>query len=857
MDITSLLHNAILNPDQAARADAEAQLTKLSEDNWINYIGLQIELLADENAQTEIRMLAGLNVKNQLTSKDKSKKQFQSQRWITQIDDQIKLQFKQQALQTLLSSNDRVANQAASLVAAIAEIELPNHQWPDLIDTIVENTKPDKPENVKRASLLTIGYICESIDPNTNIAATYSNGILIAIVQGAQSTEESIVVRRTALNALVNSLEFVEANFQREGERNYIMQVICEATTSPDTKLQAISFGALAKIMNLYYDYMGVYMEKALYSLTVQGMKSEDEFVACMAVEFWSTVCEVELEISLNREELHDDTLVSYNFALIAISDVLPVLLELLTKQNEDFEDDTWSISMAAAACLQLFAQDTGNYVVQPTLNFVASNITSDNWRNREAAVMAFGSILDGPNKEELRPLILQALPPIFNLINDSELQVKETVSWCLGRITELVIDAIDDNTMLPQVVQSLINGLNDHPKVATNCCWTLINLFEQKDMSAYLSSIIPALVQLSAKSDNEHSSRTSAYETLSSFVLSSSDDQLSLIGQLAPEIMSRLDNTIKMQLNFQAGSLSLNAEDKALLEELQSNIISLLTNIIRRIGENVTDSADSLMTKFLELLQIQSSDSIIEEDIFMAISAIANSINTAFEKYMPTFLPFLTKALETTETTLCQAAIGLIVDICHALGPSFIPYCQGFMTLLGNIITNPQVPRELKPVILSCFGDIASSIGSEFIQYLPAVMDICLSAQTSEPYDQSVEAEDYQMSLQESVLNTYVGIVAGMSATPEALAPYLAQLFNFLTQIYGNSLLYTVDDVCRAAVGMIGDLAQLYCDERVDYFAQPWVTDFLKKAKDPKYSNKTREVARWAREQQKRTGAL
>lgn len=857
MDISSLLQNAILNPNQAVRADAEAQLSKLAEDNWLNYIGLQIELLANENVQTEIRMLAGLNVKNQLTSKDKAKKQLQAQRWITQIDDATKLQFKQQALNTLLSPDERVANQAASLVAAIAEIELPNDQWPDLIDTIVENTKPEKPENVKRASLLTIGYICESIDPNTNIAATYSNGILIAIVQGAQSTEESIVVRRTALSALVNSLEFVEANFQREGERNYIMQVICEATTSPDTKLQAISFGALAKVMNLYYDYMGVYMEKALYSLTVQGMKSTDEAVACMAVEFWSTVCEVELEISLNREELNDESLVSYNFALIAISDVLPVLLELLTKQNDDFEDDTWSISMAAAACLQLFAQDTGDYVVQPTLQFFAQNIGSDNWRNREAAVMAFGSILDGPNKNELKVLIPQALVPIFNLINDPELQVKETVSWCLGRITELVIESIDDHTMLPKLVESLINGLNDHPKVATNCCWSLINLFEQKDISNYLSSIIPALVQLSAKSDNEHSSRTSAYETLSSFVLSSSDDELQLIGQLAPEIMSRLDNTIKIQLNFQSGSLSLNAEDKALLEELQSNIISLLTNIIRRVGEAIADSADNLMTKFLELLQIQTADSVIEEDIFMAISAIANSITTSFEKYMPTFLPFLTKALETTETTLCQAAIGLIVDICHALGPSFIPYCQGFMTILGNIITNTQVPKELKPIILSCFGDIASSIGSEFIQYLPAVMDICLSAQTSEPYDQSVEAEEYQLLLQESVLNTYVGIVAGMSSSPEALAPYLAQIFNFLTQIYGNNVLCNNDEVCRAAVGMIGDLAQLYCDQKVEYFAQPWVTDFLKRAKDSRYSKKTRDVAKWAREQQKRAGAI
>lgn len=529
MDISVLLENAILNPNPAERQKAESDLSKLSEENWIQYVGLLIQVLGDESKKTEIRMLAGLNVKNQLTSKDQVKKQQQAERWI-QVDQPTKTHFKQIALNTLLSNDERVANQAASLVAAIADIELPRSEWPDLIDIIVENTKPEKPVHVKRASLLTIGYICESADPTNSVVAGYSNGILIAIVQGAQSSEESLVVRKTAINALVNSLEFIEANFQREGERNYIMQVVCEATTSSDFELQALAFGALAKIMSLYYDYMGVYMEKALYSLTVEGMKSRDDRVACMAVEFWSTICEEELDIQLNREatENPQDDYVSFNFALIAISDVLPVLLSLLTRQNEDFEDDDWTVAMAAAACLQLFAQDTTNYVVQPTLQFVEANLGSSNWRNREAAVMAFGSILDGPDRNELKGLISQALPPIFSLIKDENLQVKDTVSWCLGRIAELVVDAIDTNTMLPEIMKALVEGLKDHPKVATNCCWTIINLTEQlcgdhatsdsTILSQYFPTVIPALLEVSSKPDNEHSSRTSAYEALSTF---------------------------------------------------------------------------------------------------------------------------------------------------------------------------------------------------------------------------------------------------------------------------------------------------------------------------------------------------
>jgi importin subunit beta-1 len=42
---------------------------------------------------------------------------------------------------------------------------------------------------------------------------------------------------------------------------------------------------------------MRFYMEKALFGLTVMGMKSLKEDVAKLAIEFWCTVCEEEIAI--------------------------------------------------------------------------------------------------------------------------------------------------------------------------------------------------------------------------------------------------------------------------------------------------------------------------------------------------------------------------------------------------------------------------------------------------------------------------------------------------------------------------------------------------------------------------------
>lgn len=201
------------------------------------------------------------------------------------------------ALQTLKSKDTRAGQAAAQFIASIAAIDIPNNQWQQLMPALVENVGEGE-DHLKKASLQTIGYICESEDQDLRDSlVSHSNAILTAVVQGARKEETNADVRLAAVNSLSDSLEFVRTNFENEGERNYIMQVICEATQSGDNRIEASSFGCLNRIMGLYYDKMKFYMEKALFGLTIMGMRNQEEDVAKLAIEFWCTVCEEELSI--------------------------------------------------------------------------------------------------------------------------------------------------------------------------------------------------------------------------------------------------------------------------------------------------------------------------------------------------------------------------------------------------------------------------------------------------------------------------------------------------------------------------------------------------------------------------------
>ena len=151
---------------------------------------------------------------------------------------------------------------------------------------------------LKQSSLTAIGFICDQPEDDLREAlVSQSNAILTAVVQGARKEEPNNDVRNAALAALGDSIDFIRTNFENEGERNYIMQVVCEATQAPDPRIQAGAFGCLNRIMGVYYDKMRFYMEKALFGLTIMGMKSKEEDVAKLAIEFWCTVCEEEISI--------------------------------------------------------------------------------------------------------------------------------------------------------------------------------------------------------------------------------------------------------------------------------------------------------------------------------------------------------------------------------------------------------------------------------------------------------------------------------------------------------------------------------------------------------------------------------
>ncbi|TRY65689.1 hypothetical protein DNTS_005539, partial [Danionella cerebrum] len=897
MELITILEKTV-SPDRNELEAAQKFLEQAAVENLPTFLVELAKVLANPANTQVARVAAGLQIKNSLTSKDSEVKGQHQRRWLA-IDPAARRTIKNYVLQTLGTESYRPSS-ASQCVAGIACAEIPVSQWPELIPQLVSNvTEPTSTEQMKESTLEAIGYICQDIDPEH--LQDSANQILTGIIQGMRKEEPSNNVKLAATNALLNSLEFTKANFDKEVERHFIMQVVCEATQCPDTRVRVAALQNLVKIMSLYYQYMETYMGPALFAITVEAMKSEIDEVALQGIEFWSNVCDEEMDLAIEATEASEQGRppehTSKFYAKGALQYLVPILTQTLTKQDENDDDDDWNPCKAAGVCLMLLSTCCEDDVVPHILPFIKENIKHPDWRYRDASVMAFGSILEGPELSLLKPLVIQAMPTLIELMKDPSVCVRDTTAWTLGRVCDLLPEAAINEVYLAPLLQSMIQGLGAEPRVASNVCWAFSSLAEaayeatdladdQEEPSTYcLSSsfemIVQKLLETTDRPDgHQNNLRNAAYEALMEIVKNSAKDCYPAVQKTTLVIMERLQQVLQMESHIQSTS------DRIQFNDLQSQLCATLQNVLRKVQhQDALQISDVVMASLLRMFQSTAGSGGVQEDALLAVGTLVEVLGSDFLKYMEAFKPFLVIGLKnyaeyqiiTDESEfsspgvcrllvhghaglcwtlhreiVCLAALGLVCDLCRALSSNVLPYCDEIMQLLLENLGNENVHRSVKPHILSSFGDIALAIGGEFKKYLEIVLDTLQQASQAQVDKTDYDMVDYLNELREGCLEAYTGIIQGLKGDQENVHPdvMLVQprvefILSFIHHIAEDE--DRSDGVVGNAVGLIGDLCTTFGKDVIKLVElRPQINELLTEGRRSK-TNKTKTLATWA----------
>ena len=879
------------NPQR--RVEAEKQLEVLQNTQPFQLFPGLAMILAGEDKQPFVRQLAGLVLKNSFAGgRDSSREKQSKERWaaISQSGDSARI-IKQAVVSTLTTSKESIARKtAAQVISSIAAIEIPQGGWTDLIDPVlISSVSPEKDGLSKSSALVCLAYMCEEFTGRElEIPQAQVNSMLTAIIQGMKDTDDG--VKKEATKALYYAIVLAKTNFGNEPERDVIVSTICDTAKiglslpASRTKLEvcAAACECLVQIATEYYVHLAKYMN-VIGPLTWEVIKqSSNDHLSMCGIEFWSTVCDEENYI---RECVEFDGVDSIhpssNLAKQALRFLVPILTDVMSRDDntsdaEDDDDDTWNSGMAAGTCLSLLSQATGDECVDLVLEFVNSHYKSPKPSQREAAMLAYGSIMEGPSLAKMGPLIQMSLNVIVEALNDSVVSVRDNAAWTIGRICQQHTAAIAP--AIPNLIPILLTKLSqDKPRVAANVAWIFDVVGQQQSevrelqlTRDHFTQIVSALLTACTRPDaGAKNLRMTGYAAVASLARNLGTDSVDALVALLDEMCARLESSMSMfgplfqlppgsplpdEMRSAISTLSQSEKDC----ELQGHIcgcIQIVTNRLRDSKFDFTSRAERMMTLYFHVFtlyqRMQSSPVAVHEEALLASSSLALCLGQKFSHFMNSYFPILLAALSNHDQfAVCSMAIGVVGDLSRALDSQMTQFCDRLIKeAFGPLLEMKNVDRKLKPLVMTALGDLALATRGGFEPYVPGTTKLLIQAAYTRLEDGPVDSEewiDYLNQLRMSVLEGFIGLVYGLREANKhmILKDNVQLILEFIVRLIEDKSVS--EDVLRKAMDLVGDLVISYQADlarllKVAPFMQQLIA-FAASSKD----SQTQETGKW-----------
>ncbi|GAX79827.1 hypothetical protein CEUSTIGMA_g7267.t1 [Chlamydomonas eustigma] len=412
----------------------------------------------------------------------------------------------------------------------------------------------------------------------------------------------------------------------------------------------------------------------------------------------------------------------------------------------------------------------------------------------------------------------------MLQAMQDPHPHVKDTTAWTVGRIfqflhsTDIEPPLITPDS-LPPIMTVLVKSLQDSSHIAYRVCCAISSLAEgfqgaqggTSPMSPFFKDTVAALLQCAQRhAHHDHAKvQISAFEAINDLVRSASPDTLEIVAQLIQVVLPEIHKTFDMP------AVSSEARDK--LAEVQGQLCGVLQVIVQKLSEKeetkaaVLQFADPIMETLLRIFQFRSAT--VHEEAMLAVGSFTYAVGKQFVKYLPQFSQYLKTGLTNyLEWQVCLSTVGVLGDVCRNVEAEILPYCDEIMSLLVVNLGREDVHRNIKPNILSAFGDIALVIGDNFEKYLEAVLRVLKQAMSlSVSSGASEDFLDYNNMLRNGILEAYSGIIQGMGQAKAEMYMQneLQDIIMFVSSIGAEP--EPEEDVARSAVNLLGDACSIF----------------------------------------------
>lgn len=653
---------------------------------------------------------------------------------------------------------------------------------------------------------------------------------------------------------------------QVDNERNYLMTVICEACTQgANDEVKENAFECLGRIAELYYQNLPSYMQTIL-ELSLTAIKTQTDGVARQAINVWVQVCDAEYE----AENGDDESVTCQKFVKGAARYLVPVLLQTMALQEDDQDPDSFNKSTEAAWCLASIATVIENEIIEFVVPWVQQQIQSTDWRMKEAAIMAYGCIMDGLTElaqmETHAPAVLDFC--LGYIKDDTNDLVKNSSAWTITKVceSEHAFSTILGAQFAARMQRVLEVMHTAEPPTSAHLAIALRHVADNTlrmcdedcappdfPLAPIFQVVVECLYATADRADaDENALRHECYETMNRVLESANPDKVDARWQatcnqvVAQFIIPTLLPRFGERLNAELGKSVVNADDNNSRTEWVGYFCGAIQMCISALGDkqmlttpdaNQQTVADKFMILFLQVFQFQNTT--VAAEALLAVNQILNKLGPDFERYMPAFVPVLVGCLGAVQDVpLCRTAITTVSDLACQMKDKVLPHSDAVVQALLGVFGNPAVDADIqqvhdfiKPEVCSAIGDLAREIGkgmekylAVFLQALQAATQITLTLreELSAQEDRDEDKMEYLNAMVAGVLDGYTGILYGLKDAESNAAPGALDAFAQPDALQNGSLkmiqevalaaqskLLVGEDALNKAVGVVGDIAK------------------------------------------------
>ncbi|XP_068659068.1 transportin-1-like [Aristolochia californica] len=460
-----------------------------------NYLAF---ILARAEGQTvEIRQAAGLLLKNNLRTAYNS----------LALANQ---QYIKSELLPCLGAADRHIRSTVGTVISVVVQQGRVFSWPELLQALMQCLDSNDVNHMEGA-MDALCKICEDIPEELDsdvpgLAERPINVFLPRLFQFFQSPHASL--RKFSLNSVNQFIVVKPAALLRSMDQ--FLQGLFHLAHDPAPEVRKLVCTAFVQLTEVCPSVLEPHLGNVIEYL-LQANKDADDEVALEACEFWTTYCESEL---LRPERLREfvPRLILVLLSNMVYADDDESLVDAEedesfpdrdqdikprfhasrlhgTDNTEEDDDDivnVWNLRKCSAAALDLLSNVFGDEILPTLMPLLESQLTKtgdDAWKEREAAVLAFGAIGEGCING-LYPSLHEIVAFLIPLLDDKFPLIRSITCWTISRYSKFIVEGIhhpNGHEQFDKVLMGLLRRILDtNKRVQEAACSAFATLEEE-----------------------------------------------------------------------------------------------------------------------------------------------------------------------------------------------------------------------------------------------------------------------------------------------------------------------------------------------------------------------------------------